>query len=52
MPALAAAGATSSAAAAPLTAEELATCRAMGISEEKFRASRAGDLERAAALGL
>ena len=52
MPALAAAASMSSAAAAsPLTAEELAVCHAMGISEDRFRESRAADLERAAAWG-
>ena len=51
MPALAAAGAMSTAAAAPLTADELAVCRSLGISEEKFRETRAADLERAATWG-
>ena len=50
MPTLAAASATSSAAAAaPLTVEELAVCRSLGISEAGFRESRSADLERAAA---
>ena len=34
---------------APLTADELAMCLSLGISEDKFRESRAADLERAAA---
>ena len=50
MPALAASTATRTAAAA-LTAGELAVCRSLGISEEKFRESRAADLERAPSWG-
>ena len=51
MPALAAAGSTSTAAGAPLTADELEVCRSLGISEEKFRETRTADLERAAVWG-
>ena len=32
---------------AALTSEELAVCRSMGISEEKFKAARAADIQRA-----
>lgn len=51
MPALAPAAATSSSAAAPLTAQDLAVCRSLGIGEKAFREGRAADLERAAAWG-